>query len=297
MGRERDRRRVAGDDEHACTLPNGRRMTWAEFGDSGGRPIVVLDGAGSRLQGRLARTVAASDGLRVITPDRPGFFGSTPDPSVTFRSVADDLRDLLDHLEIDRAGVFALSGGTAFGCALAAAHPDRVAVLGLLGPIAPLDRVGGRTGMDRPSALGFWLGRHAPFAFGWVTHALRWQTRRDPVGAAERFTVLRPPADQAVIRRPEVWPVLVESFPDVSQSPAAGAHEFRLMARPWGFEPADIDVPTHVWAGGADTVHPPHHARWLAEQIPGATLEVRDDVAIFGFLDDYPTILSSLAPD
>lgn len=292
----RDRRWVEGDDEHACRLPDGRWLTWAEFGDPEGRPVVVVDGAGSRLQGRLARAVGALDGLRVLTPDRPGYFGSTPDPGATFRSVADDLANLLDHVGIDRAGVFALSGGTAFGCALAAAHPQRVATLGLLGPIAPLERVGGRTGMDTPSALGFWLGRHAPFAFGWMIGALRWQVRRDPVRAAKRFTDLRPPADQEVMRRPDVWPVLVESLPDVTQSPAAGAHEFDLMTRPWGFEPAGIDVPTHVWAGGVDSVHPPHHAEWLAGQIPNASLEIRDDVAIFGFLDDYPSILPQLAP-
>ncbi|MBY5162768.1 alpha/beta fold hydrolase [Salsipaludibacter albus] len=277
--------------------PDGRSLTWAQFGDPDGRPIVVTDGAGSRLQGRLAHAWAADHGIRVLTPDRPGFFGSTDMPDATFASVADDVTALLDHLGLDRAGVFALSGGTAFGCAVAARHPDRVAALGLLGPIAPLEEVGGRAGMDRASALAFLLGRHAPFALSGMLRMIRWQTRRDLDRAAEQFTRMRPGPDQEVIRRPDAWPILRTSFPDISQSPTAAAREFGLMTRPWGFDPADIAVPTHVWAGGVDTVHPPHHAQWLAETIPGATLEVRDDTAIFGFLDDYPTILDTLAPD
>jgi len=188
-----------------------------------------------------------------------------------------------------------MSGGTAFGATTAARHPDRVTRFGLLGPIAPIDEVGGTRGMDASTTMAFTLGRHAPWLLQGVMTAARWQTRRSPVRAATQFTRLRPPADQDVILRDDVWPIMLASFPDVSQAPAAIAHEFRLMAAPWPHDPRSIDVPTAVWAGGADTVHPPHHAQWLAGRIPGADLEVRPRVGIFGWLDDYPRILAWVA--
>ncbi len=280
-----------------CPLADGRVMTSAEFGSPTGRPVVILDGAGSRVQGRLGHDVGIAGDLRIITPDRPGFFGSTPDPAATFTSVADDLRLLLDHLEVPQVGVLATSGGTAFGCTMAARHPDRVTRLGLLGPIAPIADVGATKGMDASTRMAFTLGRRAPWVLRGVMTAARWQTRRDPVMAATQFTRLRPPPDQAVIRRGDVWPIMLASFPDVSQAPAAIAHEFSLMAAPWPHDPRAIDVPTAIWAGGADTVHPPHHAEWLTQRIPDADLEIRPGVGIFGWLDDYPRLLGWVAGD
>jgi pimeloyl-ACP methyl ester carboxylesterase len=39
---------------------------------------------------------------------------------------------------------------------------------------------------------------------------------------------------------------------------------------PWGFDPAEVRVPTFVWHGDADLAVPFAHGRWLAERIPGA---------------------------
>ncbi|HKJ54570.1 MAG TPA: alpha/beta hydrolase [Nitriliruptoraceae bacterium] len=280
-----------------CRLPDGRVMSAAEFGDRTGRPVLILDGAGSRLQGRLGRQIGQDHQIRLVTPDRPGFFRSTTDPDATFTSVADDLCVLLDHMDLADVGVLGLSGGTAFACTLAARHPDRVSRFGLLGPIAPIDDVGGTEGMDAATRLAFVLGRYAPWLLQGLMTAVRWQTRRNPVTAAEQFTRLRPPPDQDVILRDDVWPILLASFPDVSAAPAADAHEFTLMAAPWPIDPATIAAPTKVWAGGADTVHPPHHAEWLADRIPTATLDVAPHVGIFGWLDDYPRILGWAAGD
>ena len=167
-----------------CHLPDGRVLTGAEFGSPTGRPVVVLDGAGSRLQGRLANDLGRSHDIRVITPDRPGFYGSTPHAQATFTTVADDVRHLLDALGLSRVGLLAMSGGTGFGCTLAARHPDVVARFGLLGPIAPVGEVDGTRGMDMPSRMAFTLGARAPWLLERLLTTMRWQTRRDRVRAA-----------------------------------------------------------------------------------------------------------------
>jgi pimeloyl-ACP methyl ester carboxylesterase len=48
------------------------------------------------------------------------------------------------------------------------------------------------------------------------------------------------------------------------------------FARAWGFEPAEVSVPTFIWQGTEDRAVPLEHARWLADQIPGAVLHLVD---------------------
>jgi pimeloyl-ACP methyl ester carboxylesterase len=56
--------------------------------------------------------------------------------------------------------------------------------------------------------------------------------------------------------------------------PTGMVEEYRVLARPWGFTPADIGVPTTYWQGGRDTLVPSHWAEVLHAATPGATLQV-----------------------
>jgi hypothetical protein len=41
-----------------------------------------------------------------------------------------------------------------------------------------------------------------------------------------------------------------------TQGGSAATHEAGLYLKPWGFDPADITVPTDLWYGGADEMMP-----------------------------------------
>jgi pimeloyl-ACP methyl ester carboxylesterase len=65
------------------TLRDGRRLAYAEWGDLGGRPVVMFHGnPASRLQCPDDDGSVAA-GVRLVTVDRPGFGGSTPEPGRT----------------------------------------------------------------------------------------------------------------------------------------------------------------------------------------------------------------------
>ncbi|WP_048552846.1 alpha/beta hydrolase, partial [Nostocoides japonicum] len=58
----------------------------------------------------------------------------------------------------------------------------------------------------------------------------------------------------------------------VANGPGPGIDDDLAYVADWGFDPADIGVPTLLLHGLDDRVVPPTHSQWLASRIPGATL-------------------------
>ncbi|TWC00457.1 pimeloyl-ACP methyl ester carboxylesterase [Bradyrhizobium macuxiense] len=118
----------------------GARLHVVEFGprDAAGPPVVMLHGASSNLQAmhplgeRIART------RRVILIDRPGHGWSTREhvadstPAVQGRMIA----EALTKIGVSRAIVVAHSWAGALALRIALDHPERVAGLVLLAPVA-----------------------------------------------------------------------------------------------------------------------------------------------------------------
>ena len=121
----------------ACTLSDGRTLSYATGGDPGGRPVVVHHGTpGSRLFGALLSEAASEVGVRLVVPDRPGYGRSSPPPDEwSWENWPGDLGALLDAASVDRAGALGFSGGGPF--ALAAASDDRVTRVGLVSSVVP----------------------------------------------------------------------------------------------------------------------------------------------------------------
>lgn len=62
------------DSFDAVTLPSGRTLAYAGWGDPGGFPVLYNTGGNSsRIEGKWLAAAAAVSGVRLIVPDRPGF--------------------------------------------------------------------------------------------------------------------------------------------------------------------------------------------------------------------------------
>jgi pimeloyl-ACP methyl ester carboxylesterase len=93
-----------------------------------------------------------------------------------------------------------------------------------------------------------------------------WLTRHSPALALKLVAANFPPVDRAVIKRPEVAARLRFAYAEATR--AGGAHglceDMRTLLSPWGFEPAAIGVPVHVFHGRRDAIAPPAHAEhWI----------------------------------
>ncbi len=265
--------------ETTVTLPDGRRLGLADFGDSDGRPILWFHGTpGGRHQ--LPETVRgslAANDARVIVVERPGYGESTPHLYEQVRDVSRDIEHLTDAIGIDRFAVAGLSGGGPYALAIAHDHGDRVvaaAVLGgvvpHLGPeshpggwvstLAPLSGLARRSSKPLGSALGFLIRVMDPVA--------------DPVfrATARMF----PEGDREVFARPEMQAMFLHDIDLTAQGGLPGPlYDLVLFTREWGFQLADITVPAHFWQGDADPIVTLDQAEKMAGIVADSTFNLR----------------------
>ena len=110
----------------------GARLWYWDTGGDG--PAVVLLHAGTQSAAGWVyqQPVLAHAGYRVIAYSRRGYFrselGNSDDPGVG----ADDLEDLLQHLDIERASLVAAAQGGFFAIDYALAYPDKVQALAVV---------------------------------------------------------------------------------------------------------------------------------------------------------------------
>src|SRR5215470_1464685 len=103
-----------GDDRTSLSLglPDGRRLSYAEFGDPRGLPVLAIHGTpGSRFMFGLTSTAARERGLRVVAPDRPGYGHSEYRRNPSLMRSAEDFISFVEGLGLERLAVIGVSGG------------------------------------------------------------------------------------------------------------------------------------------------------------------------------------------
>jgi pimeloyl-ACP methyl ester carboxylesterase len=93
--------------------PDGRTLAVEDAGDHGGHPVMVHVGTpgGRRLYGSSTLADAKRRQLRLISYDRPGYGGSTPQPGRSMADCASDVRVICAALGIERIAMWGHSGG------------------------------------------------------------------------------------------------------------------------------------------------------------------------------------------
>ena len=133
------------NQRHLLKLENGREIDYAVFGAESGKKCkgVVLfyhDQATGDTWFHDAVVAATRAGLKIIAPFRPGFgrttiyTGDASDP-IPF---AHDVKELLDHLEVDKAVFMTLRSGLVHALAAARLMPDRFTKITAATPMLPV---------------------------------------------------------------------------------------------------------------------------------------------------------------
>ena len=271
------------DPLSTLTLPDGRQLAYAEWGDPDGRPIVTCHGTpGCRLNRHPNQELVRSTGARVIAFDRPGYGRSTRRPGRRVVDVVEDVVRLVDHLGLEKFAVAGGSGGGPHSLAIAALLGDRVTRAACIVGVAPYDVLGDEwfTGMDPMNVKEFsWALEgeqrlHEELAREDVE--MRERVARDPATVLGDFDL--PDADRRVLSRADVAAVIRQSTEEQSVNGVWGWVDDDLaFTQPWGFDPATVSVPTAVWWGVADVLVPPQHGEWIARTVPYAVPRVQQE--------------------
>jgi pimeloyl-ACP methyl ester carboxylesterase len=140
------------------------------------------------------------------------------------------------------------------------------------------------------------LAVRAPFALFPLFAVQDFALRRWPEKTLELARKQMPEADAAVMGQADVVNAMAtESRHAPATAARAGAQDFVLFARPWGFRLQDISVPVHLWHGDADKNVLPSHARFMVQRIPQAELHECPGEGHLLYHDRVEEILRTLA--
>jgi pimeloyl-ACP methyl ester carboxylesterase len=216
----------------------------------------------------------AEAGVRLLTLDRPGMGGSTPDAGRTLASTVADYRVFVESV-LDRAGaavpVVANSQGSIFGLGAAAAgwasrlvlvspqdevaHPPVAALLSAEFTQLP------KLAADNPDEAARILG-------GFTADAMEEMVLGTAAESDRAFYA--EPAFLASYRR-----ALAEGF---ANGGAGYVRDTLIAMRPWEVAFGAIERPVDILFGALDTGHSPDHGQILSRRIPNARREVVDGV-------------------
>ena len=247
-------------------------MTAFDLGDvicsatvtGGGGPILFLHGFMGSARDWAPFTPAIGEAHTTVAIDLLGH-GSSSRPTDAARYAlgrqSDDLAALVDDLGMGPVGIVAYSYGARLALRFAIDHPKRVACLALESPSAGLaDRAEREERRTSDEVLADVLERDGIVAF-----ARHWGEQ--PVFAAERRLPAAVRAELENRRRANDPAALAAALRGAGQGAMAALHD----------DLSGIAAPTAVLAGALDDAGLAR-ARIVAASIPGASLDVLDDV-------------------
>jgi pimeloyl-ACP methyl ester carboxylesterase len=253
---------------------NGLTLAYEEMGEPGGRPLLLVNGLGSQMNGWHPEFCGrlAGRGFHVVRFDNRDVGESThfsefgvPDfspgaarqePPYLLDDMADDAAGLLDTLSLAPAHVLGMSMGGMIVQALAIRHPSKVRSLTSI--------------MSTPSRS---VGQSTPKA-GAALMAPRPESREAAIEEGVRtFRIIGSPGFEF----DEAWRrSVIAAAMDRDPDPFGRARQlFAIVASP-DRRPglAHVKVPALVIHGAADPLVQPSGGRATAEAIPGAELMI-----------------------
>ena len=288
--------------DQTITLRDGRTLGFDDVGDPAGVAVLYVHGTPDSRRARHPDDAIATDlRVRLVAIDRAGIGLSSPHPTGTVGSFADDVVELADALGIEQWRPFAWSGGATYAAAVAARHPDRVARLAIAAGLVPFeayatpgildDADGGR---HLVAELGAELG---PAGLAEMAAPMLAPYPCDDALAREHLTETADPARRADLAAiAGATDVLAAGLVDaVAQGLGGLTRDLELQVEAPDVDWSAATAPTDLWYGSRDTTAPPAFGEWWTEALPDATLHVFPTEAHLIALTRWTEILKTLA--
>ncbi len=258
------------------TLSDGRRLAFADRGDPKGLPLLFNRGLfGSRHSASPDEDILWAKGIRLLVPDRPGCGLSDPAPGRTFLSWADDMRQLLQHLQITQCVVLGFVTGTAYALACAHRLPEQVIGGVLVSAAPPIRGWADWRWYSGELKHGLMLARYSPALVQPISNLLTKNLELRVQQYLQDYLTTQSLDDKQAfdhkdLRDNEVLALLEGA----GKGRDALVEEIKLAAHPWGFDVSQIGVPLSFWHGEHDKNMQVAGTKQLANQCQKGKLTV-----------------------
>ena len=268
----------AVEREGVAKARDGRTLAFVERGAEDGAPVLACHGTpGSRLTRHPDPQLYERHGVRMVVYDRPGYGRSEPQPGRSVADAAEDIGALADHLGFERFAVVGGSGGAPHALACGALLGDRIVRVGALVTPAPSDSpdFDFLTDLADINVKEFSAAMEGPAAIEAYLRPFADELLRDPDAVIDEIAAELPEVDRAIVSRHDVRAILRESFAEgVRQGVRGWADDDLAFAKPWGFEPEDVEAEVRLWQGELDVLAPRSHGEYVSSRLPNARFEL-----------------------
>jgi pimeloyl-ACP methyl ester carboxylesterase len=274
----------------SMVLRDGRTLTYTDLGDPDGLLVMYFHGAPtSRLDLVPLEEKFSSAGVRLVSPDRPGYGGSSPITRRTFLDWPGDVAELADHLGSDRFAVIGLSSGGPYVVAAATVLSDRVVGAGV---------IAGCTDMSwAPAWDGFPEWEATIMRLGDLETSVRWCEANLGEDGSKFFDedIEWTAADADFLSNPAFGEGFILSVVEAFRQGVHGfAQDITVQSEPWPFDLGAIAAPVRVMHGEADSLLPVAHSEHTKALIPGASLEVLPGHGHLSIMTETPGLAADL---
>ncbi len=281
--------RIAAHRSRVVQLSNGRRLSYAEFGEAKRHPIPILyfhGYLGSRLE---VGSTSRLDG-HVLGLDRPGYGHSDLCARPSLQLSAEHVRLALDSLSIDRVSIIGVSAGAPYASACAAVLKERVTGCLLVAGVGGPDVVAEAGG----SAIIFaHLGRLPVLAKMYAKGFLR---SAHQLGIEKPFLKRALEADLENLDRTEdrehILDCMIASLrAGFSRGIDGPINDLSVLSKSWDIDLSSITAPVVIVHGTADRTVPVAHAHWYSRKLPNAELRLLPNQHHVSMVANFASVL------
>ncbi|WP_161957546.1 alpha/beta hydrolase [Mariprofundus sp. EBB-1] len=253
---------------HTIRLMDGRDLSYEEYGDPEGIPVLLFHAAfGSRLQYPADDTTAHRLGLRFIVPDRPGHGYSSMQKDRKLLDWPNDVIALADQLNLETFSVMGYSGGGSYALACAYKIPERIDQAVLVSFGSP--NISFYENSLRWSYSFLRMAQSSPKLFSQFVKILASSFQKDPIKALERRFSQMAPVDMACIENdPANREQYALSLNESLRQGGEGVAQDMMTIMDWDFTPKNVSMPIRFWHGVEDQQFPLRAAKQLVEELP-----------------------------
>ncbi len=282
--------------DQSILLQDKRRLGFAEYGDPSGVAVFHFNGSGgSRMEHPLDPSILTDLGIRLVSTDRPGHGLSDPHPDRTLLDWPGDVRQLADHLGIEKFHVMGWSAGGPYALVCAHEMPDRIISGALISGLAPPDRPNPYEGLPIALKTLMFIGRRLPSVVYLFRRLVFKMLQGDVDKVSARLGSSFPPEDNKAIKDSGSLSWLVENIKEGYRQGWTGpAQDDIIINSSWGFGLEGIQTRFDIWQGGVDKNVPLNHGEYQQRLLPNSRLTVLPDQAHLYLLTHWRQVLTAL---